>query len=101
MHVAVLRVAMAITGTGSLPGGSGAGGGSPNKVQKRGKEAARERRRRSKVAVARRNKIAGVGRAIHDAGEPHPPQPPPPAPPITSSASRNPRDVTRTLVTPC
>lgn len=44
-----------------------------------------------------RNKIARVGRAIHDAGEWTPPS----ASPTRSSASRKPSDVTRTLVTPC
>lgn len=67
-----LHLAMAIRGGSSLPGGGLVGGGSPNKVQKRGKEAAREKRWRLKVAVARRNKIPRVGQTIHDAGESHP-----------------------------
>lgn len=63
---------MAITGNSFLPGGIQIGGGSPNKLQKRGKEIEGEKRRRLKVAVVRRNKIPRVGQTIHDTGEPTP-----------------------------
>lgn len=67
-----MHFAMAITGNSFLPGGVQVGGGSPNKLQKRGKEIEGEKRRRLKVAVVRRNKIPRVGQTIHDTGEPTP-----------------------------